>query len=447
MALKTLLLFQIVLLTFWGCSFNSDAEANELYVRASLSMNAAKSEIEDYTKSFELYNNALTVISLVLSEYKSSRVATSLSSGLITISGYSLSEFQGLHNPLKTLASREPDPLSSAILVANALDGEDSLFQSSIHVIFGENKYSIPHLHYARELKSANVKGISFQLRILFWATGEYENILGTDTIATRILTDSIATDILVDLIVAEIAGGGLDSSLAKAFLNAPHIKDPWKRYWAYRDIANSCNELDQSLEALSKALESAQLIRHAGRRARAIVDIANMFYEHGKTNTSLQLLTLASETAQLIQDPVGRAHLVVDISEELANTGNFPNAYSVASTIEGTIYEDIALTKIAGVYTTNRQYTLALDAADRITDITYKNVALAEIAENYVREKKITHALEITASLDDLFLKAAMLFIIADAYEDFGLHPSIEATEILYGIIHTVSPLRVFWG
>ena len=444
---RSLLFIQVIGLTFWGCSFNSDAEANELYVRASLSMNAAKSEIEDYTKSFELYNNALTDISLVLSEYKSSRVATSLSSGLITISGYSLNEFQCLHNPLKTLASPEPDPLSSAILVANALDGEDSLFQSSIHVIFGENKYSIPYLHYARELRPANVKGISFQLRILFWATGEYGTSSSKDTIATTIETDSIARNIQIDLIVAEIAGAGLDSSLAKAFLNAPHIKDPWKRYWAYCDIANSCSEFNQSFQALSKALESAQPISHAGRKARAIVNIANMYYEYGKTNTSLQLLTLASKTAQVIQDPVNRAHLLVDISEELAKTGNFPNAYSVASTIEGTIYEDIALTKIAGIYTTNRQYTHALDAADRINDITYKNVALSEIAENYVREKEFTHALEITASLNDLFLKAAMLFIIADAYEGFGLHPSIEDTEILYGIIHTVFPLRVFWG
>jgi len=444
MMLKSLL-FQIIWLTFWGCSFNSDAEANDLYVSASLSMKAAISETGSYTKSFELYSRALVDIEQILSEYKSSKVATSLSSGLITVSGYSLNDFQGLSIPLKTLASAKPDPLSSAVLVANAIGGEDSLFQSSIHVIFGKNKYSIPHLHYARELKSANVKGINFQLRILFWATGEYEISSSKDTIATKIQIDSIARNIQIDLIVAEVAGNGLDSSLAKAFLNAPRIKDPWKRYWTYCDIANS-SELNQSLLALSKALESAQLISNAGMRARAIVNIANMYYEHGKAKISLQLLTLASKTAQLIQSAHNRAHVLVDISEELAKTGNFSNAYSVANTIEGAIYEDIALTKIAGVYTKNKQYTLSLDAADRINDITYKNVALAEIAESYIKDKEFTHALEITESLDDLFLKAAMLFIIADRYEDLGLHPSIEDTEILYSIIHTVSPLRVFW-
>jgi len=465
-----MILYQIVWLTFWGCSFNSDTEANELYVSASLSMNLAMNEAEDYTKSFESYDRALVDIEQILSDYKSSKVATSLSSGLIKVSGYSLNEFRSVQIPLETLANAEHSP-SVAALVIKQIDGltpPPFLINSStdeIDLSMSRRMVEMMHSDFYEPQEAGKAKKrkeVSIKIDSSF--TGDIINAVESDISiesgnyqrALRFIQliedDKYRVQELVNLGRAYVDAGLLSDAsqmLSQAYESAQLIEDDKYRVQELVNLGRAYVDaglLSDASQMLSQAYESAQLIEDDRNRAKSLVSIADVHIKAGNQNESIMVTRNALETTRSITKTGPRSSTFVEIVRAFAEAGDFALALQVSELIQNETHLNIAFAEIAAVYTNAHLFIEGNKTIDNITTGMIKDAALAGIAGNYAEAGKLKEALTAVLGIEDNYIKAIAMSAIGSEVNKASLVLSKEDLTIAQEVIHKVFPIETFW-
>jgi len=424
-----MILYQIVWLTFWGCSFNSDTEANELYVSASLSMNLAMNEAEDYTKSFESYDRALVDIEQILSDYKSSKVATSLSSGLIKVSGYSLNEFRSVQIPLETLANAEHSP-SVAALVIKQIDGltpPPFLINSSTDEI---------DLSMSRRM---------VEMHSDFYEPQEAGKAKKRKEVSIKI--DSSFTGDIINAVESDISIESGNYQRALRFIQL--IEDDKYRVQELVNLGRAYVDaglLSDASQMLSQAYESAQLIEDDRNRAKSLVSIADVHIKAGNQNESIMVTRNALETTRSITKTGPRSSTFVEIVRAFAEAGDFALALQVSELIQNETHLNIAFAEIAAVYTNAHLFIEGNKTIDNITTGMIKDAALAGIAGNYAEAGKLKEALTAVLGIEDNYIKAIAMSAIGSEVNKASLVLSKEDLTIAQEVIHKVFPIETFW-
>jgi len=427
---KTMILYQIVWLTFWGCSFNSDTEANELYVSASLSMNLAMNEAEDYTKSFESYDRALVDIEQILSDYKSSKVATSLSSGLIKVSGYSLNEFRSVQIPLETLANAEHSP-SVAALVIKQIDGltpPPFLINSStdeIDLSMSRRMVEMMHSDFYEPQEAGKAKK-------------RKEVSIKIDSSFTGDIINAVESDISIE-----------SGNYQRALRFIQLIEDDKYRVQELVNLGRAYVDaglLSDASQMLSQAYESAQLIEDDRNRAKSLVSIADVHIKAGNQNESIMVTRNALETTRSITKTGPRSSTFVEIVRAFAEAGDFALALQVSELIQNETHLNIAFAEIAAVYTNAHLFIEGNKTIDNITTGMIKDAALAGIAGNYAEAGKLKEALTAVLGIEDNYIKAIAMSAIGSEVNKASLVLSKEDLTIAQEVIHKVFPIETFW-
>jgi len=425
-----MILYQIVWLTFWGCSFNSDTEANELYVSASLSMNLAMNEAEDYTKSFESYDRALVDIEQILSDYKSSKVATSLSSGLIKVSGYSLNEFRSVQIPLETLANAEHSP-SVAALVIKQIDGltpPPFLINSStdeIDLSMSRRMVEMMHSDFYEPQEAGKAKK-------------RKEVSIKIDSSFTGDIINAVESDISIE-----------SGNYQRALRFIQLIEDDKYRVQELVNLGRAYVDaglLSDASQMLSQAYESAQLIEDDRNRAKSLVSIADVHIKAGNQNESIMVTRNALETTRSITKTGPRSSTFVEIVRAFAEAGDFALALQVSELIQNETHLNIAFAEIAAVYTNAHLFIEGNKTIDNITTGMIKDAALAGIAGNYAEAGKLKEALTAVLGIEDNYIKAIAMSAIGSEVNKASLVLSKEDLTIAQEVIHKVFPIETFW-
>lgn len=400
---KTLLLIcNFSVILLISCLSPSE-KANNLFVDACrLVKSAQKTEEESYSEAYELYITALTKAEKITSKYPLSQIAKQLQKGQTKIVIFTLSELKEKIVPYaKMKAEAEKNQLTCAFLIAQTI--EYGSFKNE--ALF---KIAVKHARLG-------------QYDQALYVINRIKGVLGAFYI-TEFL-DNLAEEYTKNRKIGEFF-----KKLPQIIQLTETIDDNFFLTRALVAIADKFFEVgdkNNGPKFLAQALEAAK----TPRNARALIKVANEYSKVGRKDKSLEILSEAVQIVKIIQPCYEKAMYLIQIANEYLKIGQDIKSYDLFSLIIQTAKRlDLTSTKrnyevgwMVREFIKTKQYDKALQVAEVIKLGIVRNIFIGEIAVNCAEGHEFDKAFKIVTNIDDPSIIAWTLVGIESEYEKIG--------------------------
>ena len=458
------------LICLFGCVFSmlaiadDNEDADTLFSQAISLITRAKVEPEDYSSVLEIYKEARNNINDILSERASSDLTIELVSGQRDISGYSLEDFMKMGEFLEILSAAEVDPIYCALIHAGRVYDPLGKFYK-IRKIAGA--YSRAGL-FREAMTVANTITWSYEKGTILILIADYHAAVGEKEEASQLVFQAFENSkrtedsswkarLLWDIAHNfSLAGerGKMKELLFQLLESVTEMlgqeKDSVTRLWigfALVGISSGFTEVGM----FDEALDSAGIIENKSSKVEAITNVAEKFYELGKTVETEKLLNQAMDITNLIEEDYKKLLAVKALAVSYARLGRIPDALASTRLIEQNISRFHTLSDIVGELASagKRKEAVelqneALALAETFKEEHRRNKVEYSIAAMFVENGFYDEALGVTESISDSGEKAEILVKIAEDYLKSG--EMAEVIQYLKSSIKTVDMMENSW-
>lgn len=360
-----------------GCATDPNRMAGPLFAETVQILNRMNTEADSYAEVFDLYQQAMSRVERLLSQYGESHIAMGLAMGQPILAGNTLPEFRDADSFFKLLAEAEQHPLACAAALATTIPDES------------ERAWAL------------------YEIAGVYAANGQVETADDTILLIERPINRTWAWTRIAGQLAEKGQNHDAAQMLSQALATVQTVvfEDDRDEAMTLASIANALAEA----ERFDQALDMAGAMSRKSLRAGTLSHIAGQLAAAGRKSQADQVLAGALETARSVEDEVDRAWSLKEVARTTAVIGPSDRALEIVRSIARPESAVEALTDMAGYYarigeaaTAVQLLSLALETAgatpfDAPQD---RAVALTAIAHTFAAAGQLDQALAVSESL-----------------------------------------------
>lgn len=448
--IKTVFGVVVAIVTLTACSTDDSESANRLFVEAVNLISSA--EHADSEERVRLLEEAHVALDTIVARYPSTDLAVELSSGQaigevsLKILANELTDARVDHCALSPNVSCIADWLTNSISNVEPVEYEwDRYFAL----------YGIVQIHSASGdfMDALNILNMIDDDETKRWAMvpiagGQARYDLYSDALQSAEMAGSDNRHLALLEIAKAQAAAGRDSDYRNTLTLVSEIVESFEDSRVRARISievakvhRLAGHTSRAVDALSGAMQTAESIDGPEENVRILQSIAELQTEFGLSVDATQTLSRAIQIARGIEDVEDRIERLASIAELQFELGFVPEANRTLNVVkqdvdsmEGDIFKDFSLERIANVQARSGAYSDALDTV-RSTDFYLLGIAsseasvLAIIAGTQAEQDSHDEAMQTAQAIDDAAHRAAAFTNIARAYQKSGFEDEATLT------------------